>query len=238
MNTYKLIPTTRSIEKRWLVKEILKAIPMLVSILIVIHLMKTPVPKDSLLSGLLFAAVLIASRSIGLYDHAKAERKKAAGYKLTIDEDSIICETSTDGIVRINYTDVKSAKEYSSSKQMIIKGARWKDQIVIPARIENYDQIRQSLSQHLDIKNTTSIAYLLLNDLSLVAVCMSLLLFRLLTVDNVDMTWLASIALGCMLVWGGLAIATSPQKNRGKLFCYIALLIYAALIAILLLRHP
>lgn len=236
MNTYKLIPTTPAIEKKRLIKETLIAIPLVISIGIIGHLMKNRAPEDSLLSSFLFAAVFIVTRTVFLYDNAKTESERNAGYKLTIDENSIACETATGDIVTIGFTKIKYAKEHTFNKRIVIKGGRLKDKIVIPANIENYDQIRHVLSQHLDLKKTNSIGELLLNVLLVIAIFISLIVFNLLTMQNVYITWPAAVAAGSTLIWGGFMIAIKPLNAGSKLFGYIFLLICSALIAILLFR--
>jgi hypothetical protein len=172
---------------------------------------------------------MAAAVFFGLYRGMRRVKKAYESYELTISENLIAREQQNTPTIAIYLTEVREIIK-RRNKGFIVRGKTLNDMILIPAQIENYDQLEAALDhiKPVTTKGITTSALKLQVVLSLVAVGSMMCVY---SVENKFIVGTAATLFAAFYIYS--FIQTQKSKNvdyKTKRIRWVLLLVVASVI--------
>ncbi len=154
----------------------------------------------------------LAAMGFGTYREYKHQTNLLSSYRLSLESNLISREQLNTPSVSIYINEIEKIIQYPTGA-LVIKSKNTNDQIIIPAKMENYDDLVQELNKihPIQVGGTSSTAWRIKSILASVSGCA--LMVCVYTQTNKVVVSVSGILLLGILVWGLVEIQKSKQLD-------------------------
>lgn len=179
--------------------------------------------------------VVASAASMGIYRAIRRVKKAYESYELTISENLIAREQANTPTISIFLGEVEEIIK-RRNKILMVRGKTVRDMILIPAQIENYDQLETALNEIKPIttKGKTTSWIQLQRLLGLVAVALMICVY---TVDNKIVVGVAAVLFSAFFIYSFIQIQKSKNIDyRTKRSRWLTLIVVLSVLGLTIMK--
>jgi hypothetical protein len=207
--------------KKKLIKRLIPIFATLLVIVAVVNFWTAGNAQSS--QTILFAVFFIAIVVFSFFNNFKRQVKMLAGYRLTIDDDSVTREMQGMPLITIKKSEIREIVKTSSGTLAIIGDSKI-NAIGVPAEVENIDTLEEMLKSIKPLTHKRSMDWLQRFPF-LIIVPVIAVIFICFSSENLFISTLGGLAFVGLLTWGFVVIQKSKNvEKRVKRLSFVALL--------------
>lgn len=217
---------------------IIKTIPiLLISMLFGIGIVyfNTKEKEDLYMALPFILPIYLFALGFGVSRGLKRQKLLFQSYKLTISENNIVREQINTSTINIQFVDIQSISK-NKKGSYTVKGKTTSETILIPAQIENHENLELSLNQIKPIEQLTQPPFdekYKIPILLLMLICMATVYISF----NKILVGISSVIVCALLIWSSIKILKNKNIDyKTKRTAYYSLIVLASVIAVTIIK--
>lgn len=217
---------------------IIKTIPiLLISMLFGIGIVyfNTKEKEDLYMALPFILPIYLFALGFGVSRGLKRQKLLFQSYKLTISENNIVREQINTPTINIPFVDIQSISK-NKKGSYTVKGKTTSETILIPAQIENHENLELSLNQIKPIEQLTQPPFdekYKIPILLLMLICMATVYISF----NKILVGISSVIVCALLIWSSIKILKNKNIDyKTKRTAYYSLIVLASVIAVTIIK--